>query len=290
MKIICNSWPKAGTHVLLEFSRIILQEGEWYQEVDIKYSGDTQDLLRQVDARIAEHKDNFAIKGHFPWSPDIERALLDRGFKVLFIVRDPRDVLCSTLRWLRDLRTKWEVSQIIDHLRTDDQRLSVVIEGLPRLRSFTHYGTKWHKPMPARYEMLTPWADSGNCCLVKYEYLTGNAGAKKQLAEVERTLGFLDMNTSGLADAVCNGIKNKDSATFHTGKSGNWRDSFTPSHCRMFVDLGGEALIERFGYDKTPVDPLATWESTEKDVALQVKKVRSLHNRVLNKLRHILGN
>jgi len=275
MRLLCNSWPKAGTHLLLELARQVVGEGAWYRERAIKgYRGDLGRLLLQVDDRVRRHGQSVAIKGHYPWSVELERELLARGFKLLLMIRDPRDVLCSTLRWLRDLRPDWEASRVLQALPSEAMQLAAVIEGLPKhLEPFAASEVRWELPLPQRYASITPWTRSASCCVVRYEALSGNLGHTVQLREVRRTLEFLGLGESIAASRVAANLRNPQAATFHSGRSGTWRDHFLPSHCRMFVDLGGEVLVERFGYEATPYDRRARWSSVRSLVMEEAKRI-----------------
>jgi hypothetical protein len=251
MRVFCISWPKAGTHLLLELAKSVLPEGPWINDSDIKYTREGDELFFQkVTERIAKYGDNFAIKGHIPWSKSIESFLLANNFKILFIVRDPRDVICSTYRWLSDLRKNWECSKFLAEFSPDIQ-LEYIIKGMPLLFPFDNdAGVIWDAPFPERYSKLTPWIDSKAAATFTYEKLSGNLGIDAQRQEVEKALRFLLIDAA-TTNAVLQSLYNPKSATFHSGKVGTWVEYFSENHKKLFVDLGGEPLIEKFGYTGT---------------------------------------
>ena len=278
LRIFCNSWPKAGTHVLFEFARVVLGKGSWYQDGDIKFPDRGEDeLFKEIDRRIIQHGEKFAIRGHIPWSPTIEKGLLDRGFLILFIVRDPRDVIASTFRWLRQLRKNWEVSKYLE-LFPDDVSLALVIRGLPLLQPFNKdLGVEWNKPLPERYQKLTPWTESQYACTVQYERVTGAKGSEIQKEEIRRIVDFLGLQNTPSVDDIVKLIYNPKSRTFHTGASGTWGNYFNSFHRKMFIDLGGEELVKRFGYQPTEIDENVEGESSS--VAL-TSAPRKNHNKL----------
>lgn len=252
-RVLCNSWPKAGTHMLLELARLAIGDGGWYAERDIKYPQGDPDFIRQADERLARHAGRaLAIKGHFGRTPGIEAYLAANQFAHLFAVRDPREVLCSTWRWLRDLRPDWAISRHLAPLDPATQ-LEKIIRGLPLLHPFdADHAVRWDLPLPERYAGLSLWLDSPDCEVLAYEDLSGMRGLPAQFAAVERALRRLALpydhtDIARIAGLICN----PSATTFHTGPASDWQTVFTHRHRHLFVELGGEALVERLGYPPT---------------------------------------
>lgn len=251
--VLCNSWPKAGTHVLLEIARLILGEGPWYKDPDIKYPhGDSEFVALASERLQRNHNAAFAIKGHFGRTPRIESFLVENQFVNLFAVRDPREVLCSTWRWLRDLRPDWAISRHLAPLDAATQ-LEKIIVGLPVIAPFDlDRAIRWDQPLPGRYAELTAWLDAPDCEVLAYEDLVGRRGHQVQFAVIERILRRLDCpfapdDVARIAKLVCNPA----SATFHTGPASDWEKVFADRHRHLFVEHGGEVLVERLGYAPT---------------------------------------
>jgi hypothetical protein len=254
LRILVNSWPKAGTHLLLELVRSILGDGAWMSDRDVKSPQGDAGFLDGVDDRITAHGAGFAIKGHFPWSPEIESGLVGRGFRTLLIVRDLRDVACSTLRWMRDLSPDWQASKTLLSLPTNEQRLASVITGLSNEHPFDRdSGIDWSAPLPVRYARLTDWAGRLRPdAIVRYEDLLGAKGESAQRGVITRVCRTLGLRTdASTIDRLAGSVFNPGAVTFHTGSSGGWADEFTREHRRLFVEAGGDAVNARFGYTPT---------------------------------------
>ncbi|MFT4515237.1 MAG: hypothetical protein ACI91B_003951 [Planctomycetota bacterium] len=251
--VLCNSWPKAGTHVILEVARLALGEGPWFKDPDIKYIQGEAEFITRATERLSRYEgESCVIKGHFGRTPAIEAFLEAQQFAHLFAVRDPREVLCSTQRWLRDLRTDWAISRHLASFDPDTQ-LEKIIVGLPVLAPFeADFAIRWDQPLPGRYADLTRWLEAPSCCVLAYEDLVGMRGASDQAAAIERALRCLRIPVDGtdvarIASQVCNPA----AATFHTGPTSDWEKTFTDRHRHLFVEHGGEALVERLGYPPT---------------------------------------
>ena len=252
-RVLCNSWPKAGTHVLLEIARLILGDGAWYKDPDIKYPRGDDEFTALAAERLGRHHGrSLAIKGHFGRTPAIEAFLDAEEFAHLFAVRDPREVLCSTWRWLRDLRPGWAISRHLAPLDADTQ-LEHIITGLPVLAPFdADRAVRWDLPLPGRYAALTAWLDAPGCEVLAYEDISGMRGVPAQFAAIERVfrrlaLPFDHTDIARVSGLVCNPA----SATFHTGPASDWEKVFNDRHRHLFVEHGGEALVERLGYAPT---------------------------------------
>ncbi|MCZ7644506.1 MAG: hypothetical protein M5U26_04350 [Planctomycetota bacterium] len=256
LRLVCNSWPKAGTHLLQEVAKGLLGEGTWYRQAELIHPpGGEPVLLDALQAKFEAAGERGAVLGHFPWSPALERAFLDRGWKTLFIIRDPRDMLCSTLRWMLDLRPDWAISRHMRELPGDDARLAAIIAGLPVLAPLhRNVDVAWDKPLPHRLERLTPWTSSAHACTLRFEDLLGGPdedARRRQEAELRRALEYLgDDGRVPLAE-LARGLFNPLSATFHSAQRGTWRRYFKPEHRALFLETGGEELVRRFGYPPT---------------------------------------
>lgn len=254
LRVLVNSVPKAGTHLLLELVRNIVGDGPWLDDRDVKSPEGYAGFLDSVDQRIAMHSAGFAFKGHIPWFPEIEAGLESRGVRVLLIVRDLRDVACSTLRWMRDLSPDWPASRTLLTLPSDHARLMRIIEGLTEEHPFNlDSGINWSAPLPLRFERLIRWADCiPETSVIRYEDLLGASGAARQNQAISGVLDGLGIE----ADAATirrlgESVFNPGAITFHTGSAGGWEREFSPEHRRRFVELGGDAVNSRFGYSAT---------------------------------------
>jgi hypothetical protein len=252
-RILCNSWPKAGTHALLELARLVLGEGAWYRDPDIKYPAGDEEFVAKAGERLARNAGrSLVIKGHFGYSARLAGFLAEHDFRHLFAVRDPREVICSTYRWLNDLRPNWEISRFLASLGTAEQ-IERIITGLPVLPPFhLDHAIRWDRPLAERYAALTAWLDTADVCVLSYEEMTGMLGMDRQREAIERALTFIGVpfaaaDPGRIATSICN----PQASTFHTGPASDWTKLFTDRHRQLFVETGGEVLIERLGYAPT---------------------------------------
>lgn len=175
------------------------------------------------------------------WSASGDPALI-------LMYRDPRDVLCSFVRYLTG-RTKRKqhggfaeyhaYQPILQSLPNDDERLmhAIVDPSFPGHRDY--FESLWLLRHP-------------NVCKVKYEELVGDAGGgsdEAQTAAVSRVLEHLGIDADPIECAQ--GIYNTESFTFSRGQIGAWREMFKLHHHEVFNDRYGQVL-EWYGYEPSP--------------------------------------
>ncbi|GEM_PF-3080020 len=248
--LLCNSWPKSGTHLLLNMASIILKnKGEWYHDDAVKANPQNKELLFEIlDSRIKKHGSNFAMKGHLGYSTYLKDYLSENNVKIFFIIRDPRDVICSTIRWVMDLRKNWPAHSFFNNLEKEEQ-LSYAINGMPDVSPFNNRDSfvLWEKPIKERYSLITPWVDCEEVCLLKYEELSGNHGQEFFQKSIEKISEFLDLEKK-VSNNLFDNVIDRKSATFHSGNSGDWINEFTEKNIKEFIDSGGEDLVKQFNY------------------------------------------
>lgn len=173
---------------------------------------------------------------------------LDTGSpRIVFNYRDPRDVLLSMVNFLSS-GTGRGVGHFTDHrvysaiLRNAgsfEERLTIALTDpcFPGADAFER--GLWLLRHPA-------------VCKVSFEELVGpRGGGSRQLqsAAVTRIADFLGtdgdpvQNPADLVDQLFN----DQSYSFHRGRTGAWRDHFTPEHEKLFEDRYG-AVLDAYGY------------------------------------------
>lgn len=252
--ILCNSWPKSGTHLLLKMAATILDNnGKWYEDGAIKSRPDKTDALFEIiNKRLKIHSNSFAMKGHVGYSEEIYDFLKSKEIKIFFIIRDPRDVVCSTVRWVTDLRKNWPANDLFNNISKEEQ-LSYAINGMPNLSPFSDNDSfvLWEKPILERYMYLTPWAEHEDVCFLKYEELSGNHGQELFNKSIAKIIDFMSIEDESIIKKLNKGFVDKGSKTFHSGNSGGWQDEFSERNIKEFIESGGEELVKKFNYIPT---------------------------------------
>jgi hypothetical protein len=193
------------------------------------------------------HRGQYAT-GHFPHDPALV-ALLDRlEFAPLFCLRDPRDIVVSQVNYVTGLAPHDLHRRYTEALTSFDERLMASIEGFPA----DEYG-RGLEPIGVRVGRYVPWLSEPATMVVRYEDLVGAAGggsAEAQREAVSRVAGHVGRSLAPeRLDQVCARIWSPRSSTFHSGRTGGWRETFTPAHVDAFKRVCGRPLIE-LGYER----------------------------------------
>ncbi|MFD3555530.1 sulfotransferase domain-containing protein [Streptomyces goshikiensis] len=163
--------------------------------------------------------------------------------KVILNYRDPRDVLVSLVDF-------FSRHNGLNFMRYPES----AIFG-PVLQSIEDYGKKLdyaltdpQMPLLSDFESAISFLHHPNVCHVSFEELVGPQGGGNravQLAAVKRVADWLehDIDPGPVADLLFN----PQSFTHNKGRTGRWRETFSPDHVERFEARFGH-LLDSFGY------------------------------------------
>jgi hypothetical protein len=94
VKLFCSSIPKSGTHLLTSmFSRLGYPTGPCR-----KVDGALQTLPDEI---LTPQGDDTYAFAHFRYDPDLAGRLVNAGYKLAVLIRDPRDITLSMADYLK---------------------------------------------------------------------------------------------------------------------------------------------------------------------------------------------
>lgn len=240
-KVLANSVPKAGTHLILRFlSFLPLLTPRWQYHLD----NNTPHLQKKLFAiRQGQY-----ISGHLYWSDELTNNLRENNIRTLFIIRDLRDIVVSNFYYITYKATDHRLHSYFKSLNSDDERLMACIVGIDG--KFLQDGIR-SKSIGQHALSYAPWLDDSRCLTVRFEDLIGTEGggnSEKQLKSIRSITDHLGIDTSqSQIEQLVNKIFSKKSNTFRKGRIGEWKNHFTEKHQKAFNEVAGEALI-KFGY------------------------------------------
>lgn len=166
--------------------------------------------------------------------------------KIIFNYRDPRDTIISLINFICG-RTKQGLSSF-NNLRT----FKDILLSKPGLEErLTFALTEASFPCQTADFMRMAWLlHHPGVCKVSFEELVGPEGggsAQAQVRATTRLIDFLHASDSPPED-VASTLYNRNAFSFHQGKIGAWRKTFTPEHCRLAEERFGEVL-SLYGYE-----------------------------------------
>lgn len=234
-RVLCVTVPKSGTHLL---ERVVCLHPRIYRALVPTVHEGNLDRYGGLWKMLGRLGPGQALFTHLPYKPRFEEAVAGTGARMLFLVRDPRDVAVS------------EVHYTLSHPETPGHhalrrqpdlhaRLRLVIEGGEGLL-----------PLAARLARFEGWLRA-DPLLVRFEDLVGPEGggsAATQMDTLEQIFSHLQVpiDSEQLID-LRQRVFSEASPTFRRGRIGGWRDAFTPELRELFV-REASPVLSMFGY------------------------------------------
>lgn len=231
------SYPRSGNTWL----RFMLGEVLHEEEATFKNIGTLMpDIYHTSRARLDRLPRPRYLKSHEPYDPRYPR--------VVYLVRDPRDVAISYYYWMLKLGREPEggLKAFLETFAADKTPYS----GWGRhVRSwYTHKDTLPRGCLFVRYEDLLARPEAQLQRILQFlqidvpgehirQAVEHNAFSRMQKKEVR------DRRHSLLADA------RQDVPFVRKGQARQWQETFTPQQRQMFVEAYGDLMIQ-FGYDR----------------------------------------
>lgn len=241
------SFPKSGTHlldqILLGFSKVAPfspRLHSFYAEYDGE-SGRKQlpgqaaswlDALRPLDVASA----------HLFARAEAITRVCQPAFIPYFIFRDPRDVVVSHVFYVTDMEPKHVHHAYYASLPDFEARLSVSILGHPEI-------DVEFPDIAARFAPYMAWLDHREVVKIHFEDLVNDRRPTLE-AILSHFLARVPMARprEEILGALESSIDPGRSPTFRSGKTGDWRQRFTPENKQLFKSVAGD-LVVKLGYE-----------------------------------------
>lgn len=222
--VLVNSIPKSGTHLV---ETILCETGPFYRPFHPTFNPRLH-KTEQLGRAIANLKRGQILFAHFPYSEDLLRLILARECKLVFVARDPRDVVISNAHFIPTL-PKHVHFKALSGLAFEE-RLEILISGSVELE------------VPSIFEKTEPFVDWMEHAdhIVHFENLSRNADLSMKQQETGNLLKALG------ADAHQVEVEIKAaSTTFRKGVSGDWVNVLSPRQQQKFTD---SEMLRKLGY------------------------------------------
>jgi len=266
-KIVFVSIPKCGTHLLLRY----------FDLAGFRHAGPYGQLLYDEPYEVIDNLGYGDYSAwHYRWSQRFLGHIVAAGAKVVFLYRDPRAYVVSSLHHVLRTRQHLLHKLFVENLPSDQERLLRLIRGFTdeELLRFAPPTDKRYQPKPEDgkgpfssfrghvgvqgtgvnnvYRYYARWLDEPFVFPVRFEDIIGPQGGgsrERQLTVLQDLLAFTGAREgSPDAEALAGMLFSKDAATFRKGQIGSWREEFTPELYEVFLQESRE-LLELWGYD-----------------------------------------
>lgn len=244
--LIANSFPKSGTHQLLQILEAFPGARHYGSFIASMPSFPFRERSESAHIRrIHSIVPGEYLGAHIFFKGSYAQAIDDMNAVHFFIYRDLRDVAVSEAFYLKNMN-RWH--QMHDHfarrLKSDDERLMTAIEGV-RDPDFPFD----YPDIATRMRRYLPWIASRDVFALKYEDL--NSDRRGEI--VRAMISFYAQRTNSKVDVEevrIRALKKIDptrSHTFRVGGVGKWRRAFGEQHLQTFQRVAEDLNIS-LGY------------------------------------------
>ena len=214
--IICSP-PKCGTHLISRAMELITHEKPTHYLAEL---GGFDNSLRLVDQAKQNH--SFVV-AHNLTTP-VLKTLVAKGYKIIFILRDPRDQLVSMLHWFKVGQWNWLAAA---HVQDQNAQITELITG-------GQFGWRCYEGCIGGRLARLKHLDKSKVMITYFENLVGKEGgrsSKKQRQELKKLAGFigLELSEEQVSSIVPSIFGNTWS--FRKGEIGAWKEYFTKHQC-----------------------------------------------------------
>lgn len=206
------------------------------------------DLPEQHWKSILRRPRKFLLS-HTRYSETTAELVRNARYRIILLVRDPRDQVVSHARYIAEKRNRL-------YSFTKDQTIEQIITEL--IAGGPHNYQEHDMSLPIHnikelYECRLDWLRYEHTLLVRFEDLVGPKGggsAEKQLEGLYEIASFLDIKISEKRLTYIQKRMYGGSTTYRKGsKIGRWKEYFTPEHKALFKEVAGDLLIG-LGYEQ----------------------------------------
>lgn len=247
MPILINSVPKSGTHLVEQlfnnfepvknYNFFIAQQPT--QPFRIRSQKKINNMIKKI-------KMGELLRGHIYYSAETLNKLKKQNCLILFIYRDPRDIVISEANYLTKMNTLHRAHKFFKLKDNQKDQIKLAISGIQSNK--IDYSNVFNRLNPYSGWLLS---SSKNIFPIKYEDLRNNID--KVLNDLYK---FLDLNDYFFDCSIekdtfikqCkSGINPKKSHTFNKGKTGSWKEIFDEELSQLFKE-NSKDLLEKFNY------------------------------------------
>lgn len=246
--VLGNAIPKAGSHLTIQLLRGLTKIGPFIDTgfPPVNRAEDNSKLgFDEIVRRVEDMRPGDLGYGYLHYKEPYISLLTKPGRALIFIYRDPRDVIFSAVRYATEGYLLHGMHDYYaNQLKTDEERIDAEIFGVQE-PGFEYSGVM------TRYEKYIGWLDEPRALCVRFEDLMlDREAAVGRMIDFLGERGFdLKVGRDESVRAMMANVNPGKSGTFRKGQPGNWKEHFTQKNIEHFKEITGD-LVVRLGYEK----------------------------------------
>jgi len=241
--------PKSGSNLLTKCLGLILSRGsdDIIFRKNLPFPQSLYELsLNDLCAMIQESQ-QIIWHTHLIYKPEYAVIFKETQSPIFFGYRDPRDLLVSLARFMKQCPGIWHGA---DKIPMDNLIMDLILH---------NNSTNNNPPVKGvfnLYQAYLPWRDAPGCYSVRFENLVGAQGGgsqEKQIQEIKNIahhVGVIitDDRAQDIAQNLFGGTwtfdASRDVVKEKAGQIGSWKNYFTQEHKKAFKTVAGQLLID----------------------------------------------
>ncbi len=246
--VLCNSCPKSGTHLLVQIAEAlpgVTNYGSFLASMtsSIRFRERSRNSTLKLIGRIAPAE---LVTAHLFLDKTYQEALRRLNVVHFLILRDPRDVVVSEAHYLTSMSYWHRLHPHFKRLPSLEERISLAIRGAPSAAIPLDYPDIAH-----RFNRYTSWLNCAHVFSIRFEDLVSDRRAEsvRALVEFYASRSGISVDVQQATQHALDNIRPAASHTFRSGKTGTWRNVFTPRLREEMKIVAGQLLIE-LGYEE----------------------------------------
>lgn len=237
-KIFCVSIPKAGTHLI---ERVLCLHPKLYRAIIPTLNPSNLARFGGLQKIVSGSRSGQVLMTHLYYSAANADIIIIKkyGFKCLLMVRDPRDIIISTIFYV-DRNEKHHLYKALSKRKNLKEKMQLWINGsdIDHIPPYNQYLNRF-----------TGWFDE-ECLVVRFEELVKKVNVDNSpFHTVKSIYSYLGMYIElEQAQKISKEMVSANSPTFRRGKSEQWKEFFDDETKQLFKTGVGNILI-KMGYE-----------------------------------------
>lgn len=242
-KILIYTPAKCGTHLICK--ALVLMTGK--QIIDSANYRETSKKEEFINIVEKNSKNNLLTHTHWLPSSTVLNELKNSGYKLISIIRDPRDQLISYVYHLHKYNGYNNLVHP-NHPKTNKQLSSIQVKELLKMILVKNTWPYKNSPYEQFYEPTKlQFLDKDFSCVIKFEDLVGEKGGgslERQIATLNEIKQHLNLNFSDEYVSWISANLFGNTWSFRSGQIGDWTKFFDEPISHGFDKKFGTILLD----------------------------------------------
>jgi len=263
-RILINSIPKAGTHLVstllnnlgFYYKRPVLERGLKNHPLNLLYFklsqtcliglGQPQKVKLQTIKYLLKNTRRGTFKlGHIPYQPEIVELLSQLHYKIIIVIRDPRDIVVSQIHYYLD-HPKHYLHSYYRNKNSIKEQIILAITGIQGDEDWITYG------ITKKFHLISNWMKEPEVLTVRFENLIGPQGGGISVLQkdwISKIADFLEIPMNPFTASEVGSRLFGKGITFRSGQIGSWKYYFDTDLKKIFNEEAGKLLVQ-LGYEQ----------------------------------------